>query len=382
VAGDDNLSVPDAGTPITHISGVLRVPDHPIVPFIDGAGVGRVAVRVLDQAVERAYLGQRRIHWLEASASNEPGVPSFGPDTLEAARRHFVTLVAPATYAPSPAAVLAHELGLTVNVRPLRWFAGVPAPVLHPERIDVTVFRTQDEDLPTAREQKAGGERLMRAAIDFALTHRRSSIAIVHQGNLPRHREHAFRNGCYEMAEREYAGRIYSRRQWERTRKASDEATAGSEQEQALAAGRVFVRDVCAEAALLQLLLDPESFDLIVATSVTGAHVAAVLSAQVGGLALAPSACIHPETGHAAFASAEDNLPAHAAADSGNPTAMILAGDMLLRHLGWQEAADLMVAALARTFADKILTGDFARQIEGATKVGASEFADHLIQRL
>ncbi|MGH8249348.1 MAG: NADP-dependent isocitrate dehydrogenase [Steroidobacteraceae bacterium] len=413
--------------------GKLQVPEHPTIPFIEGDGTGpdiwRASVRVFDAAVQKAYTGKRKIAWMEVYAGEKANrlKNSWLPDeTVEACREYLVSIKGPLTTPigggiRSLNVALRQMLDLYVCLRPVRWFKGVPSPVRSPEKVDMVIFRENTEDIyagiefesgsadsakflallkanfpkahgkirfpassgigikPVSRE---GTERLVRAAIEYAVTNKRRSVTFVHKGNIMKFTEGAFRNWGYSLAESEFAKSTYTWDQWERTRAAKGDAVANDEQKQALAAGRVLIKDAIADITLQQVLTRPEDFDVIATMNLNGDYLSDALAAQVGGIGIAPGGNINYVTGHAVFEATHGTAPKYANQDKVNPSSVILSGEMMLRYMGWTEAADLVLAAMDRTITDKTVTYDFARQMEGATEVKCSEFGDALIRNM
>ncbi|MFZ2449862.1 MAG: NADP-dependent isocitrate dehydrogenase [Methylovulum miyakonense] len=424
---------PSKGNPITMQDGRLAVPDHPIIPYIEGDGTGpdiwRATVRVLDAAVASAYSGQRKIHWLEVYAG-EKAHRMFGnwlPDaTVDACRDYLVSIKGPLTTPigggiRSLNVALRQLLDMYVCLRPVRWFQGVPSPVKHPESVDMVIFRENTEDIYAGLEFAQGSEenqrfmnllqenfpeqfskirfpetsgigikpvseegtaRLMRAAIDYAIANKRKSVTIVHKGNIMKFTEGAFRNWAYSVAEQDYAGQTYTWRQWEKTREEQGEQAANLEQAGALAAGRILIKDAIADIALQQVLTRPEDFDVIATLNLNGDYLSDALAAQVGGIGIAPGGNINYQTGTAVFEATHGTAPKYADLDKVNPGSLILSGEMMLRYLGWSEAADAVIQAMDAAIASKRVTYDFARLMEGAIEVKCSAFADALIENL
>jgi isocitrate dehydrogenase len=308
-------------------------------------------------------------------------------------------------------------LDLYVCLRPVRWFKGVPSPVMHPEKVDMVIFRENTEDIYAGIEFAAGSdeakkllaflkdqfpssykkirfpetsgigvkpvsqegsERLIRAAIDHALRHGRRSVTFVHKGNIMKFTEGAFRNWGYAIAEREFGDRVYTWEQWERTRAARGEEAANGEQKAALASGRVLIKDAIADITLQQVLTRPEEFDVIATLNLNGDYLSDALAAQVGGIGIAPGGNINYATGHAVFEATHGTAPRYANLDRVNPGSVVLSGEMMLRYLGWNEAADLVLRGMDGAIASRRVTYDFARQMEGATEVKCSEFAANI----
>jgi isocitrate dehydrogenase len=424
---------PAQGEKITISNGVLQVPDRPIVPFIEGDGTGpdiwRASVRVLDAAVERSYRGQRRIEWMEVYAgqkANDLFNTWLPEETVNACREYLVSIKGPLTTPVgggirSLNVALRQMLDLYVCLRPVRWFKGVPSPVKHPEKVDMVIFRENTEDIYAGIEFEAGSEdnrkflelfakafpkqymkirfpattamsfkpisregteRLFRAAIEYALANGRKSVTIVHKGNIIKFTEGAFRNWSYQLAEREYPDRTYTWEQWERTRAAKGEKEANTEQEAAKRAGKIIIKDAIADITLQQVLTRPDEFDVIATMNLNGDYLSDALAAQVGGIGIAPGGNINYLTGHAVFEATHGTAPKYANLDVVNPGSVILSGEMMLRYMGWTEAADAIITGMDRTIGQKIVTYDFARLMEGAKQVKTSEFADALIRNM
>ena len=421
------------GEPITVKDGRMVVPDHPVLPFIEGDGTGRdiwrAAVRVFDASVSKAYGGARRIGWHEVLAGQKAfdRTGSWLPDeTLDAFRTYRVGIKGPLTTPigggiRSLNVALRQILDLYVCLRPVRWFQGVPSPVRHPEKVNMVIFRENTEDIyagiefaegseearavltfleekfpssykkirfpdttaigmkPVSRE---GSERLLRSAFEYAIRHHRASVTIVHKGNIMKFTEGAFRNWGYALAEREFGSQVYTWEQWERTRAAQGEDAANQEQRAAVAAGRVIIKDAIADITLQQVLTRPEEFDVIATLNLNGDYLSDALAAQVGGIGIAPGGNVNYLTGHAVFEATHGTAPRYADQDKVNPGSVILSGEMMLRYIGWDEAADLVITGMDGAIAGRRVTYDFARLMDGATEVKCSEFADAVIQSM
>ena len=427
------LTPPAEGAKITIKNGKLSVPNNPIVPFIEGDGTGRdiwrASVRVLDGAVAKAYGGQRKIHWMEVFAGEKSfkQFNSWLPDeTVDACREYLVSIKGPLTTPVgggirSLNVALRQMLDLYVCLRPVRWFKGVPSPVKAPEKVDMVIFRENTEDLYSGIEweqgtednrkfveylkatfpkhyakirfpqtsgfglkniSSEGTERLFRAAIEYAIANKRKSVTIVHKGNILKYTEGAFLGWSYALAEREFPGRVYTWRQWEKTRAGKGEKAANDEQAAALKAGLVLIKDAIADITLQQVITRAEEFDVVATMNLNGDYLSDALAAQVGGIGIAPGANINYATGHAVFEATHGTAPKYADLDQVNPGSVILSGEMMLRYMGWIEAADAIIAAMDKTIGQKVVTYDFARLMEGATKVKCSEFGDALIRNL
>jgi isocitrate dehydrogenase len=404
-----------SGEPITRTSGGLDVPDRPIVPFIEGDGTGpdiwRASVRVFDAAVEKAYGGRRRIAWTEVLAGekafNQTGnwLPA---ETLEAFDRHLVGIKGPLTTPVgggirSLNVALRQELDLYVCLRPVRYFRGMETPVKRPDLVDMVIFRENTEDIyagiefqegtaevaefkrlmaasfpelfrkirfpdtsgiglkPISRE---GTERLVRAALEYALAHGRKSVTLVHKGNIMKFSEGAFRDWGYALAVREFGARPIDGGPW------------------CALPGGLIVKDVIADAFLQQILTRPADYDVVATPNLNGDYISDALAAQVGGIGIAPGGNINYVTGHAIFEATHGTAPKYAGLDKVNPGSVILSGEMLLRYLGWTEAADLVVSSLEKAIAAKTVTYDLARLITGAAEVKTSEFATAVIGQM
>jgi isocitrate dehydrogenase len=424
---------PEGGASITIDNGNLQVPDNPIVPFIEGDGTGpdiwRSTVRVLDAAVEKAYGGQRKIHWMEVYAGQKSFdlVGSWLPDeTIEACREYLVSIKGPLTTPigggiRSLNVALRQLLDLYVCLRPVRWFTGVPSPVRDPSSVDMVIFRENTEDIYAGIEfergsesnakflklfkenfpaeyqkirfpescgvglkpvSQEGTERLVRAAIEYCIANGRKSLTFVHKGNIMKFTEGAFRNWGYELAEREFGDNTYTWDQYDRTMVEKGQDAANAEQEAALAAGKILVKDAIADITLQQVLTRPKEFDVIATMNLNGDYLSDALAAQVGGIGIAPGGNINYTTGHAVFEATHGTAPKYANKDVVNPGSLILSGEMMLRYMGWSEAADILLETMDATIGKKTVTYDFARLMEGATKVKCSEFGDALISNM
>jgi len=421
------------GSAITMQKGVLSVPDNPIIPYIEGDGIGadiwQATVKVLDAAVAKTYQGQKKIHWLEVYAGEKAFrlFDTWLPDaTVQACRDYLVSIKGPLTTPVgggirSLNVALRQLLDMYVCLRPVRWFQGVPSPVKHPEAVDMVIFRENTEDIYAGLEfaenseesklflkllrenfpeqfrkirfpessgigikpvSKEGTQRLMRAAINYALVNQRKSVTIVHKGNIMKFTEGAFRNWAYQVAEQEYPEQTYTWIQWEKTRDEEGEAAANHQQAEALANGRILIKDAIADIALQQVLTRPEDFDVIATLNLNGDYLSDALAAQVGGIGIAPGGNINYLTGTAVFEATHGTAPKYAGLDKVNPGSLILSGEMMLRYLGWTAAADVIIKAMDTTISGKLVTYDFARLLPGSTEIKCSEFADILIKNL
>jgi len=441
-----------AGQQITIQSdSTLVVPDNPTIPFIIGDGTGpdiwNASVRVFDAAVEKAYGGKRKIEWMEVLAGekafNETGewLPQA---TVDAIDKYLVAIKGPLTTPigggiRSLNVALRQKLDLYTCLRPVRWFTGVPSPVVHPEWVDMVIFRENTEDIYAGIEAKAGTEkaerlleflkeefpedfnkvrfgsdekvneylgllgqgngqvevglgikpvsrhgteRLVRSAIEYALQHGRKSVTLVHKGNIMKFTEGGFRDWGYQLAEREYGDKVYTWAQYDRTLAAEGKDAANKEQDAALAEGKILVKDAIADIALQQVLTRPKEFDVIATLNLNGDYLSDALAAQVGGIGIAPGANINYITGHALFEATHGTAPKYAGQDVVNPSSVILSGVLMLEHMKWQEAADLIIQGIEASIGSKRVTYDFHRLMEGATKLKCSEFGAAIIENM
>ncbi|MEK4036088.1 NADP-dependent isocitrate dehydrogenase [Paenibacillus sp. FSL L8-0493] len=427
----EKFDLPTEGEQITIKDGKLQVPNHPIIPFIEGDGTGRdiwkASKRVLDAAVTKAYGGKKQIAWYEVFAG-EKAFNTYGEwlpnDTLEAIREYFVAIKGPLTTPigggiRSLNVALRQELDLYVCLRPVRYFEGVPSPVKRPELVDMVIFRENTEDIYAGIEYQEGSaevkkvieflqkemgvnkirfpetsgigikpvssegsKRLVRAAIEYAIKHGRKSVTLVHKGNIMKFTEGAFKNWGYEVAEQEFGDKVFTWNQYDVIKEREGEAAANAAQKDAEAAGKIIIKDAIADIALQQVLTRPTDFDVIATLNLNGDYLSDALAAQIGGIGIAPGANINYISGHAIFEATHGTAPKYADKDVVNPGSVILSGVMLLEHLGWQEAADLIYKGMETAINNKTVTYDFARLMEGATELKCSAFADEIINHL
>ncbi len=425
---------PTHGTPITMGAGnTLNVPNDPIIPFIEGDGIGRdiwrASVRVLDAAVSKAYGDKKKIAWYEVYAGEKAfqKFNSWLPDeTVEGFRKYLVGIKGPLTTPigggiRSLNVALRQMLDLYVCLRPVRWFQGVPSPVKRPGDVDMVIFRENTEDIYAGIEFEAesdaakkiiafiqkefpndakkirfpltsgigikpvsrdGTERLVRAAIEYALLNKRKSVTFVHKGNIMKYTEGAFMKWGYDLAEKEFGDKTYTWQTWEKTKAAKGEDVANAEQKAALAGGKLLIKDAIADITLQQVLTRAKEFDVIATLNLNGDYLSDALAAQVGGIGIAPGGNINYVTGHAIFEATHGTAPKYADLDKVNPGSVIISGEMMLRHLGWKEAADLIIKGMDGAIASKRVTYDFARQMEGATEIKCSAFGDNIIEHM
>jgi isocitrate dehydrogenase len=425
---------PPHGQPITMGPNQrLIVPDNPVVPFIEGDGTGRdiwrASVRVIDAAVAKAYAGKRKIAWYEVYAGEKAHglFDNWLPDqTVEAFRTYLVGIKGPLTTPigggiRSLNVALRQMLDLYVCLRPVRWFVGVPSPVKRPQDVDMVIFRENTEDIYAGIEYEAGSdaarkilgfiekefpadfhkirfpkttaigikpvskegtERLVRAAIEYAIAGKRKSVTFVHKGNIMKFTEGAFMRWGYALARGEFAHAVYTWDQWEKTKAARGEAAANAEQRAELEAGKILVKDTIADIALQQVLTRAKDFDVIATLNLNGDYLSDALAAQVGGIGIAPGGNINYLTGHAIFEATHGTAPKYADLDRVNPGSVVLSGEMMLRHLGWTEAADRVIRGMDGAIASKRVTYDFARMMDGGTEIKCSEFGDNVIEHM
>jgi isocitrate dehydrogenase len=421
------------GDSISMKNGMLVVPDRPIIPFIEGDGIGpdvwRASKRVIDAAIEKTYQGQKEIKWLEVYAGEKANqlTGSWLPDeTIDTCNEFLVAIKGPLTTPigggiRSLNVALRQILDLYVCLRPIRWFKGVPSPVKRPELINMVIFRENTEDIYAGIEFEQGSEnnkkflaffkdafpnyykkirfpetsgigikpissegthRLVRAAISYAIQNNQRSVTFVHKGNIMKFTEGAFRNWGYELAEAEFKDKTYSWDIWERTRAQKGIEAAEDEMARAKKEGKILIKDSIADITLQQVLTRPEEFDVIATMNLNGDYLSDALAAQVGGIGIAPGGNINFDTGHAIFEATHGTAPKYANQDKVNPGSLLLSGEMMLRYLGWTEAAERIIKSVNKTIANKTVTYDFARLMDGAKEVKCSEFADELILNL
>jgi isocitrate dehydrogenase len=427
------VQVPVNGQRISKDGNHLIVPDHPIIPFIEGDGTGpdiwRASQRVLDAAVKIAYGGKRQIEWMEVFAGQKAfdRFQTWLPEeTLTAFKEFLVGIKGPLTTPigggiRSLNVALRKELDLYVCQRPVRWFQGVPSPVKHPEYVDIVVFRENTEDIYTGIEFENGApenqkfkdllkkefpkeyakirfpdssgigikpvsvegtERLVRAAIRWALDNHRRNVTLVHKGNIMKYTEGAFRNWGYALAEREFAGQVYTWQQWEKTKAEKGEEAANHEQDAAIKAGKLLIKDVIADIVFQQTITRARDFDVLATMNLNGDYLSDALAAQVGGIGIAPGGNINYDTGNAVFEATHGTAPKYADKDVVNPGSVILSGEMMLRYMGWNEAADLVIKGLENAIQAKTVTYDFHRLMDDAVLLKTSEFGDAIIRHM
>jgi isocitrate dehydrogenase len=430
---DREIRIPEEGEKIRIQDGIMQVPEQPIIPFVEGDGTGRdiwkASVKVMSAAVEKAYQGSRRIHWMEVFAG-EKAYNQYGswlPDqTVEAFQDYLVGIKGPLTTPigggiRSLNVALRKTLDLYACVRPVKYFMGTPSPVKNPEQVDMIVFRENTEDIYTGIEfehghpaterfkslmkenfsseyakirfpdtsgfglkpiSREGSFRLVRAAIKYALDNHRRSITLVHKGNIMKYTEGSFRNWGYEVAEGEFTDQVYTWAQWERTREEKGEDAANSEQDGALQAGKILIKDVIADIVFQQTLTRARDFDILATMNLNGDYLSDALAAQVGGIGIAPGGNINYTTGHAIFEATHGTAPKYADKDMVNPGSVILSGEMMFRYMGWHEAADLIIKGMEGAISARTVTYDFHRLMEDSTLLKTSEFGEAVIKHM
>ena len=417
------ITISNTGKPI--------VPDHVVIPFIEGDGIGpdiwSAAVKVFDAAIEKAYNGKRKIEWLEVLAGEKAfnATSNWLPDeTLEKIKEYNVAIKGPLTTPVgggirSLNVALRQILDLYACVRPVRWFQGVPSPVKEPGNVDMVIFRENTEDIyagieyangtPEADKVKKflmeemgvtqirfpnsssigvkpvsveGTERLVRAAIQYALDNNRKSVTLVHKGNIMKFTEGKFKEWGYELAEREFGDQVFTWAQYDRIKEQDSTDAANDAQSKALSEGKILVKDSIADAFLQQILLRPKEYDVIATLNLNGDYVSDALAAMVGGIGIAPGANINYSSGKAIFEATHGTAPKYAGKDMVNPSSVILSGVMMLEYLGWKEAGDLIINGIERSIQSKRVTYDFERLMDGATKLKCSEFGAEIIANM
>lgn len=411
-------------------NGQLNVPDNPIIPFIEGDGIGpdvwSASKKVLDAAVAHAYGGKRKIEWMEILAGEKAFTATgewLPAATLEAAREYLISIKGPLTTPVgggirSLNVAMRQELDLYVCLRPIKWYTGVPSPVVHPERVNMTIFRENTEDIYAGIEfaagtpevnklmtflkeemgvgkkirfpessalgikpvSKEGSERLVRAAIRYALDNKMPSVTIVHKGNIMKFTEGGFKVWGYELAEREFGDSVYTWGQWENAKKTQGEDAANAQMKKEQAAGKLIVKDVIADNFLQQILLAPQDYSVVATLNLNGDYISDAAAAAVGGIGISPGANINYKTGHAVFEATHGTAPRFANTNTMNPSSLLLSGVMMLEYMGWTEAAEIIEQSLAATIRQKRVTIDFFNLMTDATLLKTSEFADDIIK--
>ena len=429
------VNIPVSGSKIKMKNKKISVPDNPIIPFIEGDGTGpdiwKASKNVLDAAVKKAYKGNRKIEWMEVYAGEKAndvyGLNTWLPEeTLDMINEYIVAIKGPLTTPVgggirSINVALRQKLDLFTCLRPVRWFRNVPSPVKDPEKINMVIFRENTEDIYAGIEFEQGTEhnrlflnfleaempdlykkirfpqtsgigikpvsgqgteRLVRAAIQYALDNNRKNVTLVHKGNIMKYTEGAFKNWGYTLAEREFAGKVFTWNQWDVIKSNHGESAANHAMEKAEKSGKLIIKDAIADNFLQQILTRPDEYDVIATMNLNGDYISDALAAQVGGIGIAPGANINYKTGKAIFEATHGTAPKYANQDKVNPGSVILSGEMMLRYMGWYEAADLIIHGIDKTVNDKTVTYDFHRQMDDATLLKCSEFGETLIQNM
>ncbi|WP_164216789.1 NADP-dependent isocitrate dehydrogenase [Virgibacillus sp. YIM 98842] len=419
------------GEKITVENGKMNVPDHPVIPFIEGDGTGpdiwAAAKRVIEAAVEKAYDGKKQIEWMEVLAGQKAYDKTgewLPQETLDNIDEYKIAIKGPLTTPigggfRSLNVALRQELDLYACLRPVRHYSGVPSPVKRPEDVDMAIFRENTEDIYAGIEwqkgtdevkkvidflnnemnvknirfpetsgigikpvSEEGTKRLVRSAIDFALNEGRKNVTLVHKGNIMKFTEGAFKAWGYEVAEEEYGDKVFTWAEYDRIVEKDGKDAANKAQDEAEKAGKIIVKDAIADIFLQQILTRPKEFDVVATMNLNGDYISDALAAQVGGIGIAPGANINYDTGHAIFEATHGTAPKYAGMDKVNPSSVILSGVLMLEHLGWREAADLITNSMDKTIASKVVTYDFARLMDGAKEVKCSEFGSELIKNM
>ncbi|MFL2989021.1 MAG: NADP-dependent isocitrate dehydrogenase [bacterium TMED6] len=429
------INVPKQGQKITISNGNLNVPSNPIVPFIEGDGIGAdiwaASVKVFDEAIKKAYNGERKIEWMEIFAGEKANdvyneniwLPQ---ETLDTINEYLIAIKGPLTTPVgggirSINVALRQKLDLYVCLRPVTWFNNVPSPVKSPELIDMVIFRENTEDIYAGIEflsksddlnkfldfmkntfpdqyskirfpescglgikpiSQEGTNRLVESAIQYAKDNNRKSVTLVHKGNIMKFTEGGFKDWGYAIAESKFSNDVFTWAQYDQIKEDQGVDEANKKQKKAEDEGKIIIKDVIADAFLQQILTRPNEYDVIATMNLNGDYISDALAAQVGGIGIAPGANINYQSGKAIFEATHGTAPKYAGLDKVNPSSVILSGEMMLRYMGWNEAADLILKSMDKTFSDATVTYDFARQMNNATELKCSEFGDALIKNM
>ena len=429
------INVPKQGQKITISNGNLNVPSSPIVPFIEGDGIGAdiwaASVKVFDEAIKKAYNGERKIEWMEIFAGEKANdvyneniwLPQ---ETLDTINEYLIAIKGPLTTPVgggirSINVALRQKLDLYVCLRPVTWFNNVPSPVKSPELIDMVIFRENTEDIYAGIEflsksddlnkfldfmkntfpdqyskirfpescglgikpiSQEGTNRLVESAIQYAKDNNRKSVTLVHKGNIMKFTEGGFKDWGYAIAESKFSNDVFTWAQYDQIKEEQGVDEANKKQKKAEDEGKIIIKDVIADAFLQQILTRPNEYDVIATMNLNGDYISDALAAQVGGIGIAPGANINYQSGKAIFEATHGTAPKYAGLDKVNPSSVILSGEMMLRYMGWNEAADLILKSMDKTFSDATVTYDFARQMNNATELKCSEFGDALIKNM
>ncbi len=412
-------------------NGKLNVPDNPTIPFIEGDGIGpdiwKASVRVFDAAIEKAFHGKKKINWLKVLAGEEAfkkNIEWMPQSTMDSFREYLLAIKGPLTTPVgggirSLNVMLRQDLDLYVCLRPIRYFEGVPSPMWQPEKVNMVIFRENTEDIYAGIEymtgtadakklldflqkelhvkkirfpettsfgikvvSKEGSQRLIRAAIEYAIVNKCPSVTLVHKGNIMKFTEGAFKNWGYELAETEFKNETYTWNQWEATKKERGEAVANEDMRIAAIGGKVIIKDAIADNFLQQALLAPQNYSIIATLNLNGDYISDALAAQVGGIGIAPGANINYTTGNAVFEATHGTAPRFANTNSMNPSSLILSGVMMLEYMGWRDAAEMITNAVGKIIRNKTVTIDFYNLMKGGTLLTTSEFGDAIIKNL
>jgi len=430
------VNIPNSGSKISlNEDGTLIVPNDPIIPYIEGDGIGsdiwKTSVRVFDAAISKAYNDNKKIHWMEIYAGEKAndvyGENTWLPDeTIKYLNEYLVAIKGPLTTPVgggirSINVALRQKLDLYVCLRPVRWFTNVPSPVKNPQEIDMVIFRENTEDIYAGIEfpegssdvsrflklmndnfterfekirfprscgigikpvSKEGSQRLVWDAIEYAIENNRKSVTLVHKGNIMKYTEGSFKDWGYEISERKFHDKVFTWAQYDRISNEEGKDIADKKMSEAIENDKIIIKDVIADAFLQQILTRPNEYDVIATMNLNGDYISDALAAQVGGIGISPGANINFMSGKALFEATHGTAPKYANQDKVNPCSVILSGEMMFRHLGWDKAADNIINSLDKTFSKKMVTYDFARQMEGSTLMKCSEFGDALIQHM
>jgi len=412
-------------------NGVVKTPSNPVIPFIEGDGIGKdiwkTAQKVFDGAVDLVYGGNRTVHWKEIFAGEKAynTINSWLPkETLETISEYQVAIKGPLTTPVgggirSLNVALRQKLDLYACVRPVSWYPGVPSPVVHPDLVDMVIFRENTEDIYAGIEwmsdsqevkkvirfledemnvtkirfpesssigikpvSKEGTERLVSAAIQYAIDHNRKSVTLVHKGNIMKYTEGAFKNWGYALAENKFSEYVFTWLQYDKIVEEEGKEKANEIQSQAIDSGKIIIKDMIADAFLQQILTRPNEYDVIATLNLNGDYFSDALAAMVGGIGIAPGANINYQTGHAIFEATHGTAPKYAGLDKVNPSSVILSGAMMFEYLGWNEVGDIIKKGMAKTIESKQVTYDFHRLMEGAEKLSCSQFGERIIQNM
>jgi len=429
------IKTPQKGQKITISNGTLNIPSNPIIPFIEGDGIGpdiwAASVRVFDEAIKKAYNRERKIEWMEVFAGEKANKVYneniwLPQETLDAINEYLIAIKGPLTTPigggiRSINVALRQKLDLYVCLRPVKWFNNVPSPVKNPKLIDMVIFRENTEDIYSGIEfeegsedvnrflklmkdnfkqkfdkirfpescgiglkpiSKEGTQRLVWDAIQYAISNNRKNVTLVHKGNIMKYTEGSFKDWGYKIAEDKFSEFVFTWKEYEKIQLLDGTEKANEVQSKAIEDGKIIIKDIIADAFLQQILTRPSEYDIIATMNLNGDYISDALAAQVGGIGIAPGANINYQTGKAIFEATHGTAPKYAGLDKVNPSSVILSGEMMLRYMGWNKAADLILNSMNKTFSNGTVTYDFARQMNDATELKCSEFGDALINNM